>query len=118
VFPIGYQGRPAAGETVTEEYLLKIPWNLDRRVGGPGFLELTVVGSVREVVSRGEMRLVKTKDWGRSQFFNGMTESFVRCIERGVGAYSEVFEWTGTAPVKRQRWVGLGSVAVVGEEGS
>ena len=109
VFPLGYQNRPRKGSRFTEEYLLKIPWNLCPGRSGRHELSLCLIPSTKRAIQEGLLRRTRTDAWTSSAFFKGMTESFIRCLERGWPAHSEVLEMTANGS-SGQRWIDLRTV--------
>jgi hypothetical protein len=98
VHRIGYQGRPRRGGELTEEYLLKLPWDLPREVAGTGPLTVTVVPSIKAAVASGSLAIGNTRDWKEREFFKGWSGGFVRAIERGWPVFHEVLSLQAAAP--------------------
>lgn len=85
VHRIGYQGRPRRGNELTEEYLLKVPWNLTRAAAGAADLQVSVIPSI----AASSLRVGNTRDWNERVFFKANAAGFVKAIERGWPVYAE-----------------------------
>ncbi|MBI4863407.1 MAG: DUF2723 domain-containing protein [Candidatus Riflebacteria bacterium] len=120
-FPVGYQRRPPGpdGRELTEEYLLKVPWRLPGPRTGKGELRMTALPSLRNALDDRILRRVNTRDWEENRFFKGQVAGFVRCMERGHPACSDVLEPVGGDLAGRlagQRWVVLGTLELIDGE--
>jgi len=101
-FRIGYQHRPREGNLMTEEYLLKVPWDLDAKAGGTAPLRGAVVPSIARALASGSLKAGNTRDWRENVFFKSDAAGFVKCIERGWPVFAEVLTVTGESPAGQE----------------
>lgn len=110
VHRIGYQGRPRRGTELTEEYLLKVPWNAPAAGAAP--LAMAVVPSIADALAGRALVAGNTRDWKEREFFKGYAGGFVRAIERGWPVFHEVLAWPPGAPLPVEV-VALGELELV-----
>lgn len=109
---IGYQGRPKRGNELTEEYLLKVPWNLASGAAGAAELRAHVIPSIAAARAAGGLTARTTRDWNERVFFKANAAGFVRAIERGWPVYAEFLEPVGPPPAGG---ISLGNVELAKE---